>query len=1044
MYINILLLTGVIILLCCEINMCIHNTTNLRALDIDDFIDSCEYESPYKKIEHDPADLKLLQLNIRGLNSKIADLLNLTSTCLQPGAILLSETWLKKHSPIPRLPGYQLERNDRIQKKGGGVCIWIQNNCKYRRLKELEAHDNECLESCFVEITTNTTKMILGSIYRPPNTNPIEFIGKLNKILELARKFTKHIAIGLDHNLDLLKCERHKPTQDFLELLYDNNMIPTITKPTRITTSSATLIDNILINMELGENTTSGIIEDNISDHLPCFITVKGLDMPKKSRLEIMSRDVRPKQLKALKRKLSENPDLLLPQHEQLPQHENEVENPDLLLPQHEQLPQHENEVDWQFQKFHDALLHEIDHYLPIRTRRINPYSVRREKWVSAGLLISIKRCKKLYRKHIRKRHDHGLFQKYKRYNSELKRVKRAAKKMHYENQCKEYRSNTQKLWKTINTVIRKTNNKTETIDSLKIGNLEVFNGNEIANEFAKYFSSIGKDLASKMKIPKTGINTYLKNVRTNAKSIFLTPVTTVELGKIISKLKPKLSSGLDEINNKIIKELKDFIVPPLSVIFNNSLMEGIFPKKMKEAKVVPLFKSKERNLATNYRPISLLLTLSKLLEKLMYSRVYNFLVSTDQLYASQYGFRKMHSCEHAVGELIANIAKGIEKGKYTAGIFLDLSKAFDTLEHEVVYMKLEKYGLRGNCLKWFQSYLGDRSLIVECKTGDSNSKTSSNSYPVDYGTPQGSCLGPLIFLIFCNDLQNHLIFLSCIQFADDTTLYITHCKISYIRSCIEIDLATLKDWFLSNKLTLNVGKSVCILFGQKSKSAIQLQISLGNEHIPQVKSTKFLGMWIDESLSWNEHVTKVILKLKSRVNLLKMSQHFLGKHALKVLYYAQLHSVLSYGIVMWGSLASQANLNKLQKIQNTCIRIIDKPDLETHTLKTSYKNLKIPDVSQMIDIELLKLWHKYQLDQLPQKLRDAMSTDHKDHRLVKTHDYDTRRKNLINLPLAKHAKYQRSFLVEGLRLYNQLPPTLLCIKKYKSFCSKLKNHYIK
>ena len=718
----------------------------------------------------------------------------------------------------------------------------------------------------------------------------------------------------------------------------------------------------------------------------------------------------------------------MLPQHEQ--------------LPQHKQLPQHENEVDWQFQKFHDTLLREIDHYLPIRTRRINPYSVRREEWVSAGLLISIKRCKKLYQKHIRKRHDLGLFQKYKSYNSELKKAKRAAKKLHYENKCKEHKSNTQKLWKTINCVIRKTNNKTETIDSLKIGKLEVFNGSEIANEFAKYFSTVGKDLASKMNTPNTGINTYLKNVRTNAKSIFLTPVTVVELERIISKLKPKLSSGLDEINNKIIKELKEFIVPPLTVIFNNSLREGIFPKRMKEAKVVPLFKSKERDLATNYRPISLLLTLSKLLEKLMYSRVYNFLISTNQLYASQYGFRRMHSCEHAVGELISNIAKGIEKGKYTAGIFLDLSKAFDTLEHEVVYMKLEKYGLRGNCLKWFQSYLCDRSLTVECKTGDSNSKTSSNSYPVEYGTLQGSCLGPLIFLIFCNDLQNHLLFLSCIQFADDTTLYITHCKISYIRSCIEIDLATLKDWFLANKLTLNVGKSVCILFGQKPKSATQLQISLGNEQIPQVKSTKFLGMWIDESLNWNEHVTKVVLKLKSRVNLLKMSQHFLGKHALKVLYYVQLHSVLAYGIVMWGSLASQANLNKLQKIQNTCIRIIDKP--ETHTLKTSYKNLKIPDVSQMIDMELLKLWHKYQLDQLPPKLRDAMCTDHKDHRLVKTHDYDTRRKNLINLPLAKHAKYQKSFLVEGLRLYNQLPPSLLSINKYKSFCSELKNSYMK
>ena len=171
------------------------------------------------------------------------------------------------------------------------------------------------------------------------------------------------------------------------------------------------------------------------------------------------------------------------------------------------------------------------------------------------------------------------------------------------------------------------------------------------------------------------------------------------------------------------------------------------------------------------------------------------------------------------------------------------------------------------------------------------------------------------------------------------------------------------------------------------------------------------------------------------------MSQHFLSKHALKVLYFAQLHSVMTYGIVMWGSLASQANLNKLQKIQNTCIRIIDNPGCET--LKSSFKKHRILDVSQSIDMELTKLWHKYQLNQLPPKLKEVMSTDHKDKCLQKTHKYRTRRKNLINLPLAKHSRYQKSFLVEGLRLYNQLPQDLLETNKYTTFCGKLKSSYL-
>ena len=207
------------------------------------------------------------------------------------------------------------------------------------------------------------TKMVLGSIYRPPNTDPTKFVCKMQTILMKAKKLTKHLAIGLDHNLDLLKCEQHKPTQAFMEMLYENNVISTITKPTRVTTSSATLIDNILINVELCESTISGIIEDNISDHLPCFNTIGGLNITKRVQLEITSRDVRPKQLNALKTKLSENPNLLLPQHG--------------------------IGTNMQFERFHDTL-QEIDCFLPIRTRRINPSAVRHEEWVSPGLLISI------------------------------------------------------------------------------------------------------------------------------------------------------------------------------------------------------------------------------------------------------------------------------------------------------------------------------------------------------------------------------------------------------------------------------------------------------------------------------------------------------------------------------------------------------------------------------------------------------------------------------------------------------------------------------
>ena len=335
-------------------------------------------------------------------------------------------------------------------------------------------------------------------------------------------------------------------------------------------------------------------------------------------------------------------------------------------------------------------------------------------------------------------------------------------------------------------------------------------------------------------------------------------------------------------------------------LIFNNSMETGIFPEIMKTAKVVPLHKAKNKDETTNYRHFSLLLTLSKLLEKLMYKRVYEFLTKTNQLYSSQYGFRKNHACNQAVGELVANITKGIEQRKLTANVFLDLSKVFDSLEHSVIFKKLYRYGLRGQCLQWFKSYLQGRKLLVSCKTSDTGSMKTSRLHDINFGTAQGSCLGPLIFLIFCNNLQRHLLFLECIQFTDNTTLYITHCNISYIRFCLEHDLEILQDWFLANKLTLNIGKSVCILFGKHRDE--KLDIKLGSEKIPQVTSTKFLGLWIDQALSWNDHIGKLILKLKSKLTLLQNGKHFLSTQALRILYFAQIHSNLTYGMGIWAA----------------------------------------------------------------------------------------------------------------------------------------------
>ena len=253
-----------------------------------------------------------------------------------------------------------------------------------------------------------------------------------------------------------------------------------------------------------------------------------------------------------------------------------------------------------------------------------------------------------------------------------------------------------------------------------------------------------------------------------------------------------KASSGYDKISNNLLKVIKYEITSPLTDLFNKSMSQGKFPNAMKLSDVVPLHKSKCRKLPENYRPISLLITISKVLEKLVYKRVYSYLQQNDSIYQSQYGFRSNHSTGNAVTELIGDILKNLENRKHTLTIFLDLSKAFDTLEHDTILKKLNKYGIRGTCLDWFKSYLTDRYMSVKCRTSTSPNEIRSKTFDVKYGTPQGSCLGTLIFLIFCNDLHLNLQHTKCIQFADDTTLYISSKHPKYLKYCLEEDLKSL------------------------------------------------------------------------------------------------------------------------------------------------------------------------------------------------------------------------------------------------------------
>ena len=328
---------------------------------------------------------------------------------------------------------------------------------------------------------------------------------------------------------------------------------------------------------------------------------------------------------------------------------------------------------------------------------------------------------------------------------------------------------------------------------------------------------------------------------------------------------------GPNSIPNMILHMIKTVIAEPLAKILNLSFETGIYIDKLKISRVIPIYKEKGNNLLTeNFRPISLLSNINKIFEKIMHKRIYGFFEHQGLIYENQFGFRKNHSTTHALIDLTEEIRQTIDKNEFACGIFIDLQKAFDTVDHKILLNKLEHYGIRGIANKWFSSYLTNRKQFVSIMGHD------STIADIEFGVPQGSVLGPLLFLIYINDLNLAMKYSKTRHFADDTNLLIRNAHLKQLQKQLNKDLKQLCHWLKANKLSLNTSKTELILFRHPNKKInYDLKVKINGKQLLQLNSVKYLGTLLDAHLNWSAHASSLALKLNRAAGMLAKVRHF-------------------------------------------------------------------------------------------------------------------------------------------------------------------------
>ena len=952
---------------------------------------TCSYygtSSMKSNFGNDFSSLKIIHLNIRSVKKNLNEFqLILQKMYIEFQIIVLTETWMGTDEDLNELLGYVAFHSTRENRGGGGVTVLVSTDLNADNISELSFANDLC-EVCTVRIFLSSKPYLLVGIYRTPHGSVPQFNIDFHQLLANPLLTNGNTIIAGDINVDIGEAVYPASTQDFVNELRLCHYLPLITIPTRVTSHSATVVDHIWCNFTV--SLKAGAIINSITDHYPIFATLHNLLKNSSSHTKINFRNHNEDNMALFIERVTEFSDSFV-----------EVEIDD---------------VNSSCRYFCNKLYDIYDKTFPIKCKLFTNKRLT-NPWITDSLLRSIDEKHRLYRL---SRINERYIPAYKRYRNTLCRTVALAKMQYFTRKFHNCQKDIRKTWRCINDILKPNSRKKTCSNICKAGKV-ISGSSEVSECFNEFFSIIGSELDGKVPPSNTSPLTYLTQ---QPNSFVFIPTDAHEIATIISSCK---SSGgnLQSIPNFIYKKIIPVVSPIIANMVNTSVSCGVFPSILKVARIFPLFKSGKKDNMSNYRPISNLSFLSKIFEKVINVRLYSFLQKYNILNINQFGFQKCKSTCDAALHFVNSAYTALNNKNCLVSVLLDFSKAFDTVNHSILIAKLETLGVRGFTLQWLRSYLKNREQFVTIDNKKSSTKV------VNIGVPQGSVLGPLLFLIYINDMSRCSSTVRFIHFADDTVVLLEGSELNNLCGSLNEELDRVHSWLCCNRLSLNNSKTFFMVFSNTNKRPI-VPIKIGGVEVEQVDSAKYLGLIIDSELSFKHHVSYVLQKVSATFGVLRRLSYFTPNYVLRTIYLSLIYPYLMYGVEVWGG-SSESLLCRLSKLQDRCIRLCSNTAREDmQNLYREYKLLPFAEIYKYcVSVKFFQYF----------KLHRNVFLEDEISNLSTSHNYFTRfaSDNKLNTPRCRLSVCQRSFLYKAVHHWNVIPVGVRDAPSIQVFKSKLR-----